>query len=748
MTAEELLVVKDTERAEGDLIVSVRNFGVTFRTFGGRIHALEDINLEIREGDSLGIIGESGSGKTTLATAIMGMLPDNAEVSGEIRVRGKTVSAEDISGARFRSLPRRQRKILTEKLLRMRWKDISMVFQGSMNAFNPAYTIEKQIREVFLLHTNLSDRQIAKRTVQVVEEAGLNRSVLKAFPHELSGGMKQRAVIAMALALSPSLIIADEPTTGLDVVIQAKIIQELKKVKENRKRAVMVISHDLGVVSQLASRVAVMYAGKIMEIGPTWDVYTSPHNPYTRELIRSYPSLERTRSRIEGIPGQVISPSAERKGCYFANRCFMADERCFNEHPQLREISPGRYSRCHYAERVPGLQADEQSRAVQTSSPVTGRRALVAENLKMYFTLRTSVAGALYSREKGARFVRAVDNVSLEVKKGEIFGIIGESGSGKTTMIRVLMKLLEATSGKVIYWLSDSAAQAPIPVEGGGNGTLVDAKQYDTAPDGDGGLEITAVKEKDRRIKIFRRRAQMIFQDPYDSIDPSMSVYDVINEPLIAHRLTNDPLESMKLIKEALTTVSLIPPESYFERFSYELSGGERQRVAAARALVLRPDFIAMDEPISMLDVSLRAGFLNLILEMREKLGITVLYITHDIASARYVCDRLLVLYLGVGVEGGMSEDVIREPLHPYTKALLKAIPKPSRDWNPAEVRIIGEIGNAIEVPKGCRFAKRCVYAQEICWNTPPPERASSNGHWYLCHFSQEELKNIDAKGR
>ncbi|MEM0137640.1 MAG: ABC transporter ATP-binding protein [Thermoplasmata archaeon] len=719
----EAVVQKEVSGMTSRPIVTIDNLSVTFKTYDGRIRALEDVNLDIMEGDTIGIIGESGSGKTTLATAIMGMIADNGVVTGSVKVRGEEVTGEKISGELYRKLKRSQRKILYEKLLRIRWKDVSMVFQGSMNAFNPAYTIEKQISEVFKIHTKLNDEQIRRKCIEVVESAGLNRSVLKAYPHELSGGMKQRAVIAMALSLSPSLIIADEPTTGLDVVIQAKIIEELKRIQSASGKAMMIISHDIGVVAQLSKKVMVLYAGRVMESGPTWDVYQRPLNPYTLALMRSYPSLEKAKRKMTGIPGETPDPYSERKGCLFANRCSYADKRCFEETPELREVEPGRFSRCHYAEKLKGVNVDSDpgEPASEVTTTQTGNIIMETSDLKEYFTLRSSAAGSLFSREQGARYVRAVDDISINIRKGEIFGVIGESGSGKTTLAKVILKLLEATSGHVKY---------VFPKNDGGNLEV----------------DITSVKERSDEIRMLRRYTQLIFQDPYDSLDPTMSVYDIVNEPIIAHKVTRDPLVARDMIAKALHIVNLRPPESYFERFSHELSGGERQRVAAARALVLRPEFIVMDEPISMLDVSLRIGFMNLILSMRKEFGITVFYITHDLASARYVCDRLLVMYLGKGVESGKTEDVVKNPAHPYTKALLKAVPRPSPDWDPKSVEILGEIGNAIDVPKGCRFVNRCVYAQDKCRDIPPPRRDLGNDHWYYCHFSQEELSQIHKK--
>ncbi len=749
MTLTNPITREESDESWNGPLVSFRNFGVNFKTFDGTLTALEEVDIDVYRGETVGIIGESGCGKTTLATSIMGLVADNGIVQGEVRLKGEIVADSEKSGINYRKLKRKERRMLSEKLINLRWKEASMVFQGSMNAFNPAYTIEKQIGEVFKIHTNLTAGEIRQRIIQVLEEAGLNSSVLKAFPHELSGGMKQRAVLAMALALSPSVIIADEPTTGLDVVIQAKIIQELKRIKNESKKAMIVVSHDIGVVSQLAEKVVVLYAGRIMEIGNTWDVYQRPLNPYTLALMRSYPSLEKSRRRMEGIPGATPPPYAERKGCLFADRCEFADNRCTEEKPELREMDPGRFTRCHHAEKLKELSPESEKEVEMLSSPIIEEEDVILrlERVKEYFTLRTSAGGSLFSKEFGSKYVRAVDDLTIDIRRGEIFGVIGESGSGKTTLGRVIIKLLDATSGRVTYFHhgSDGVQSLEHDIHPGldirkpEDGTKRERKAARTPS----AIEITSAREKDQTIRAFRRFSQLIFQDPYDSIDPKMSVYDVVNEPLIAHRVTKDPLESRDMIASALSTVHLIPPENFFERFSHELSGGERQRVTAARALVLRPEFIIMDEPISMLDVSLRAGFMNLILEMRKNFEISVLYITHDLASARYVCDRLLVLYLGVGVESGNTEDVVRNPAHPYTRALLNAVPKPTPDWNPGAVEIIGEIGNAIDVPKGCRFYRRCVYAQEVCRDTPPPRMDLEKNHWYLCHFNLDQLKKI-----
>ncbi len=731
-------VQEKQEIKKAGTLLSVNDFSVTFDTYEGRLKALEDVNLSLNNGESLGIIGESGSGKTTLATAIMGLISDNAEIGGNIQFNGDVIIDSEHFGKAYRKLKRKERKILSEKLISMRWKDISMVFQGSMNAFNPAYTIEKQIGEVFRIHTNLNDKEIEQRSIEVIQSAGLNRSALKAYPHELSGGMKQRAVIAMALALSPKLVIADEPTTGLDVITQAKIISELKRLRGTAINSMIVISHDVGVVSQLADRVVVLYSGRIMEIGPTWDVYKKSLNPYTRALLSSYPSIDSTKSHIEGIPGALPDPLSERPGCYFAPRCKYADNLCSTVVPELKEVAPGRFSRCHYSEKFLDGEFVEESKP--HSSEKLGYRPrepiIKADQLTEYFSLRTKTYGQLYGKEEATRIVRAVDHIDMEIRRGEIFGVVGESGSGKTTLGRVILKLLEPTSGKVLFYAVGNKLSYNRDTDTHDLPEPVDSKEYME-------IDVSGVHERSEEMKIFRRQTQLIFQDPYDSIDPKQTVFSIVEEPIIAHRVTNDPLKISDMVNEVLGVVRLNPPESYTDRYPHELSGGERQRVAAARALVLRPEFLVADEPISMLDVSLRAGFMNLILDLRNRFGITVMFITHDLASARYLCDRIMVMYLGVSVESGESEQVMRNPLHPYTKALIRAVPKPNPNWDPSRIDIKGEIGNAIDVPKGCRFFRRCPYAREICETTPPPRKEPEKDHWYLCHFTQDELNTF-----
>ncbi len=729
--------------ADTDAVIGIDNLSVNFETDEGTVMALDRVKLNIRKGETVGILGESGSGKSTLANSIISMLPDNALISGEVKFLGETVTAPEFSGKASVRLKRRQRKVLTEKLSRIRWKGISIVFQGSMNAFNPAYTIRKQISEVFRFHTSYSEEEISKHVTESVIHAGLNPGVLDSFPHELSGGMKQRAVIAMALALKPKLVIADEPTTGLDVITQARIISELKELRKSEIESMMVISHDIGVIAQLADRIAVMYAGRIMEIGSLDEIYLKPGNPYTRSLLDSYPSLAKAREPIIGIPGSPPDPMSPPAGCRFAPRCLYAQDICSRQEPPLVKISEDHLSLCHFAnEFVSGKLKSNVSTAGLAGSfhsfkPEHTSDVVKAEELSKYFDIRGTLFGSVFSRSTEGRLVRAVDHISVDIWRNEIFAIVGESGSGKTTLGKTVLGLLKPTSGKLMY--------LPGPVTNMFSDKDTASEYTGTPNDGSPEIEnlppidLSSLRESDRMYDIFRRQTQMIFQDPYDSLDPKMTIFDIVQEPVIAHRLSRNPNKIVSLVNEALYTVNVTPPENYLERFPHELSGGERQRVAAARALVLRPEMLIADEPISMLDVSLRAGFMNLLLRLRSEFGITIIYITHDIASARYLADRILVMYLGVAVEVGETEEVIRNPLHPYTIALLQAVPIPAPNWNPGKLEIEGEIGSPVNVPKGCRFYRRCPYRVDMC-NAIPPPRQEAGSHWYLCHFNPEQL--------
>ncbi len=735
MAAQVRAAIEETG-ANGRELLRVNNLSLTFDTFEGKVHAIDGVSLTLNRGETLGILGESGSGKSTLASAIISLTPENGHIDGTIEFEGSVIASAGTTGAGLQRMKRKQLKMLSEKLRELRWKNISIIFQGSMNAFNPVYTIEKQLVEVYKLHTDLDKDEIKDRVVQTVKRAGLNPIILKSYPHELSGGMKQRAIIAMALALNPRLVIADEPTTGLDVITQAKIISELKKMRRTEIDSMIIISHDVGVVSQLADKVAVLYAGKLMEFGSIGDIYLRSANPYTRALLDSYPSIMKARSVMRGIPGAPPDPLHATLGCRFAPRCLFRQEICAVEDPPFVDVGSGHMSLCHFAVDVASGKLKEpsldQNLTVALRAPLlNGQTTLFdVKGLSKFFHLRGTIFGTVFSRESSKTVVRAVENVDVKIRKGEVFALVGESGSGKTTLGKTLLRLLKSTDGSLLYYLTKEE-NASVHNAGHSHASVRRVE-----------IDVGNMDERNALYRDFRRDTQLIFQDPYDSIDPKMTVLDIVTEPIIAYRSTKSPVKMMEMVKEALRIVRLSPPEIFLDRYPHELSGGERQRVAAARALVLKPEFLVADEPISMLDVSLRAGFMNLLLQLRNERGITIFYITHDIASARYISDRIMVLYLGVAVELGDAESTIKEPLHPYTKALIQAVPLPTPTWNPGVLEIYGEIGSAANVMSGCRFVERCAFRQEICRDEPPPKREVGE-RWYLCHFSQSELSTI-----
>ncbi len=694
-----MLEINENENISDKYLLEVKNLSISFKTYAGTARAVRNVNLKLEEGRSLGILGESGSGKSTLAYAIMSLLPKNALIEGSISISGNEYVNGNIPGSRKRS------KILNQKIRNIRWNDISIIFQGAMNSFNPVYTIGKQIGEVFRIHTDYTKDEINKKVDEVLKMTGLSTAVKNSYPHELSGGMKQRAIISMALALNPKIIIADEPTTGLDVITQAEIIGALKKLKKDKIiKSIIIISHDIGVVSQLADDIAVFYAGSIMEYGTAKDIYKNSRNPYTIELLKSYPNLINAKHHVEGIPGRLPSPLNLPEGCKFADRCYMSDSICITREPEKFYIDDKHYSACFYANNIKENPRKANYKNVEN---IGSRDLIEISNLTKEFDLRGSFLGNLYTHKK---VVHAVSDVSLNIRKGEIIGIVGESGSGKSTLAKLLIGILKPTSGEI---------KANF--------------------DGDSYIYINKFKRKNDDYKLFRRNAQMIFQDPFDSLNPKMRVINIVSEPLLGNHIAGDMLEIETKAKASLEEADLAPAESYIYRFPHELSGGERQRVGIARATIANPSFIIADEPTSMLDVSLRASFMNKLNDIRHSTGLTIMYISHDIASVYYMADRIVVIYLGNIVEVGNADEIIKNPLHPYTKALIKAVPSPDPDWNPGNIDIIGEIGNSINVPEGCRFYDRCIYRDEKCHDNVPPIQKIGE-HWYKCHFTEEEL--------
>ncbi|MGI8674772.1 MAG: dipeptide ABC transporter ATP-binding protein, partial [Thermoleophilaceae bacterium] len=642
-----------------DPLVAVRGLSVTFPDRTGDVRAVRDVDYDLARGEVLGIVGESGSGKSAAALAVMGLLPAGARVEGSVRLDG-----EELIGLEDRALSR------------LRGRRIAMVFQDPLSALTPVYRIGQQVAEAVQAHNRLSRDEARSRAVELLELVGIAgaRERAGAFPHELSGGMRQRVMIAMAIANDPDVLIADEPTTALDVTIQAQVLEVLRTAREATGAAMIVITHDLGVVAGFADRVAVMYAGRLVEQGDVDDVYERPRMPYTMGLLGSSPRVDESGRRpLVPIEGAPPSPARLPPGCPFGPRCPLVFERCHEEEPALAAVG-GRpqLAACHRAAEIEaGGLAPEEVYEVRSSAPAPGAerrngrpQVLRTEDLVKHHPL---LRGAVFKRQVGT--VRAVDGISLTVGEGETLGLVGESGCGKTTALLEILELTRPQGGRVVVLGRDTA-------------------------------ELDA-----RERRALRREVQVVFQDPLASLDPRLPVSDVLAEPLRTHGVARERVEER--VRELVRLVGL--EHQHLSRYPQHFSGGQRQRIAIARALALEPKLVVLDEPVSALDVSIRAGVVNLLEELRERLGLSYLFVAHDLSVVRHVSDRVAVMYLGRLVEVGEVDRLYGGPAHPYTQALLSAIPVPDPRKERTRERILlpGDLPSPAEVPGGCRFHTR-----------------------------------------
>jgi peptide/nickel transport system ATP-binding protein len=698
-------------------LLKVRNLSVTFPQRGGPpVNAVRGISYDVHEGEFLGIVGESGSGKSVSSLALMGLLPSSAQITGDI----------DFDGHKLLEMNDRQ-------LSGLRGRDISMIFQDPLSALTPVYTVGDQIAEALLLHDSALSKQAARsRAIELLKVVGIPAPErrAKAFPHEFSGGMRQRAMIAMSIANDPKLIVADEPTTALDVTIQAQILEVLEKAKELTGAAVVLITHDLGVVAGHADRIAVMYAGKLVENGSTADVFSDPHMPYSIGLLRSVPNMQTAGTqRLVPLEGRPPSLTALPPGCPFAARCPIALDIC-------REVEPLLASHGEFADgvRVPGLDlaaagtprdqpVDSHVAACHRSGEIASGRltradvfprpeplemqhavareaqvpVLTVTDLKRHFPLTN---GGLFSRRIGT--VRAVDGVSFSIQPGQTLGLVGESGCGKSTTILEILEMATPQAGKI----------------------LIDGTDIGTA-------------SRAERLKL-RKDVQIVFQDPMAAIDPRLPIGEVIGEPLTVHGVGR--AERRARVQELLDLVGLDPQMA--DRYPHEFSGGQRQRIGIARALATNPRLVVLDEPVSALDVSIQAGVINLLEDLKEQLGLSYLFVAHDLAIVRQIADTVAVMYLGRIVEYGPVAEVFARPRHPYTQALISAapIPDPAIERSRTRVLLEGDLPSPTEEITGCNFRTRCpLYrlldpaAQSLCATDDPP-LVTHDGVDAACH--------------
>ncbi len=654
-------------------ILQVRDLVTVFHTDAGPVRAVDGVSFAVARGETLGIVGESGSGKSVTAQSVMRLLDPPARIEGgQVLFEGRDVLA---MGAR--------------ELTAWRGADAAMVFQDSLTGLNPVLRILRQVSEHVVAHGRMRPAAARAHGLALLRRMGVAspERAAASYPHQFSGGMRQRVMLAMGMANEPALLLADEPTTALDVTIQAQILDLLSGLNARFGTAIVLISHDLGVIAHLCRRIAVMYAGEVVETGPTAAVLADPRHPYAWALAQAVPRLDApVAARLPGIEGMPPDPLAMPPGCRFAPRCPFVISRCVAEHPPLREVEPGREVRCWVTADgtrlpPPALPAEAAApRAASAEPPL-----LEVENIEKRFPLPRRHGFA--AREA----VHAVNGVSLRLARGESLGIVGESGCGKSTLARLVARLHPPDAGRIRFE----------------------------------GQDITTLSGE--ALRALRPRMQMVFQDPYASLNPRMRVADILAEPLLVHGRARDAAAARVRVGELLDLVGLNP--AWAARFPHEFSGGQRQRVSIARALTLDPALIVADEPVSALDVNVQAQVLNLMLELRERLGLSYLFIAHDLAVVRAFCDRVAVMYLGRIVEEAPAAALFARPSHPYTVALLSAVPEPGR----ARIVLGGEPPSSLRLPAGCAFRARCPAAQPVCAE-PPPSHEIAPGHRVLCH--------------
>jgi peptide/nickel transport system ATP-binding protein len=674
-------------------LLQVEDLRTHIRMRHSTVQAVDGVSLTIAPGETVGLVGESGCGKSMTGMSIMRLLPPSGHiVSGSIRLNGQELTT-----------------LSKDEMREVRGNEVAMVFQDPMTSLNPTMTIGDQIAEPVREHRGVSKKQAMERAAEVLSLVGMPKPVerLRAYPHQLSGGLRQRVVIAMALACEPKLLIADEPTTALDVTIQSQILSLLDDLKERLHMGMLLITHDMGVIAGRADRVMVMYAGRIVEYGDTGNIFGRMRHPYTEALLESIPDLETDRSHvlysIPGLPPDLADPPAN---CRFAPRCRYVQTRCREEDPPLAGEDPDHPYACLFP--VIGRQAEpepagEAVAGTASEAPGPAREAQPGEPLLVldHVVKEFPITKGVLQRQTGS--VKAVSDVSLEVMRGETFGLVGESGCGKSTLGRLIVSLEKLTSGSIRF------------------------------------SDVEVSRLRGGSLRRARQDLQLMFQDPYASLDPRMRISSTLREPLQAQHLGHRPEQEAR-IRELLGEVGL--PARAMELYPHEFSGGQRQRIGFARALTVKPRLIVADEPVSALDVSVQSQVLNLMRRLQSEYDLTYIFISHDLSVVRYLADRIAVMYLGKLVEIGPADEVYERAAHPYTAGLLEAIPlaDPERERAKDKAVIKGELPSAANPPSGCRFRTRCLRAQQICAEQEPPlQPFGTPAHRAACHFPLQE---------
>ena len=680
-------------------LLDIRDLHTDIEIRSGVVHALSGVDLHVNPGETLGIVGESGSGKTMTALSLMGLLPQGGSVSSSQII----LDGQDLT------------KLALKEKRKLRGTKVGMIFQDPLTSLNPTMKIGLQVCEPLRVHEKLSKKEALERAVEILKRVGMPRPevVINNYPHQLSGGMRQRVMIAMALVCKPRILIADEPTTALDVTTQMQILDLIDELRDEYQMGVILITHDLGVVAGHTDRVAVMYAGRIVETAPTKTLFTEPKHRYTSSLMAALPERALAAgTKLFSIPGAPPSLTNLPVGCRFAARCLWATDECRAGYPDLSGDDTHTFSCFH-----PVQEGDESPAALQAKldtqkngdeagaqqAPMVSSKVLldVKEASREY----ESAGSGFFKRDKGV--VSAVDRVSITVKKGETYGLVGESGCGKSTMGRLIAGLERPSGGAI---------------------------ELD-------GRDLATLRGRD--AVTIHRDVQMMFQDSYAAMDPRMRIDQILAEPMSIQK-TGNARQIAERIMEIIEQVGLT--EEILDRYPHEFSGGQLQRIGFARSLTLAPDLIVADEPVSALDVSVQAQVLNLMKDLQAELGLSYLFISHDLAVVQYMADRIGVMYLGRIVEEGPAKEVVENPKHPYTKALIDSIPVPDPEFSHDDraIKLTGEPPSAVNPPKGCRFRPRCPFAGEECKIQPA---LTDERHRVACHHPLLQIQKREEVG-
>ncbi len=694
--------VSDTQPA---IVLEVENLSISYETRKGDVEAVRDVSFEVKEGETIGLVGESGCGKSTIAFGIVNFLGPNGKiVDGRVRFQGNELVGRS-----------------EEELKQLRGDRIAMVFQDPMQALNPSVRLGEQLAEVLTCHSDITKEEAWERSIEMLKRVNMPdpENVMIRYTHQISGGQQQRVVIAMAMLNNPALLIMDEPTTALDVTVEATVLDLIEELKNDFQAANIFITHNLGVVARVSDQLCVMYAGQMVERGPVREIFRNPRHPYTMGLLACVPRLGESKfeSLLHPIRGRVPPPAERPKDeCIFAPRCDYATDKCREVCPGFTEISADHVARCIYA-----LEIDSRPRATRrrqkeveeeegVRSEPSEKDLLSFEALKVYYPQESNSVVSLFGLGE-KKFVKAVDDVSVRMAKGRTLGIVGESGCGKSTLVKGIIGLEPVTDGQLEFL----------------------------------GLDINEpVSVRDSQMI---REMQMVFQNPDSTLNPSYTVGTQIARPI--KRFKTVPKNQVKTEVLRLLEAVRLPP-TYYDRLPRQLSGGEKQRIGIARALASRPDLIICDEPVSALDVSVQAAVINLLLEIQQVFGSSMIFIAHDLSVVRFFSDDIAVMYLGQIVEIGPAEAIYSPPYHPYTEALLSAVPIPDPDAEQKEIRLSGNVPSALSPPSGCRFHTRCPRRHEmlpdngkICETDVPPWRETKR-HRILCHIPLEDLEKVN----